>query len=332
MINIILLIALNLMGALHAAAAPEGGVPEQLTNREKAINQLCFYARNLPRVNEGMHELSRMGKLFEGRKSSGLESLQPLLASLPKDMRERCISFYHGITRRVSHSFDPLLDKLANDYSNIRRVLVADCSTSDQTTYVCFPEPLSTSSVVKGREQEACDLVTKFLNSYEQLQKASALLFGLGNIDRDHLIMFLTGTERFSANGETRDANKAILSLYAAYANPQTDFETVRALEIAAVPFLIRDSKLTTTYRRLTYITGENYPKIDSTTEALDKAAILRILENSDPAAQIAKAFAVFNAHLATIADEKQRQAEAGMAISSVTAGLAAMGITLPAD
>lgn len=328
--NIILLIALNLLGALHSATATTEVVSEGLTNRQRAINQLCLYARNLTYIPESMDELSRMGDLFERKKSSILESLQPLIASLPEDMRERFISFHRGITARVSNSFGSLLAKFDADYRNLSSVLVSIYSPDD--TYIFFPHPLSTSSVVKGKEQEACDLVTKFLNSYEQLQKARVLLFGVGNIDRNHLIMFLTGTERIVINGENRDADKAILNLYAAYANPHADFETLRELEMNAAPYLIPDTQTltVTTYFSIPYIPNVITPEAIKTKETLNKSAILRILATVDPAAQIARVFERFNAHLGTITDVSARAAKADRAIRLVTAGLAAHGVALP--
>lgn len=278
------IIILQLAHILHASAS--AGQPVYIT--EESItwdyeNSACKFAGLL---NRGCYDLADIDGFaenkeavsnFESKINNTRASILAATTTLPDATQKRALEFFNGVVKRIGHAYANLLQSASQLAPKQAELIIK--SYTQESTWISFSDPFSSTAVKKGEEQAACDLVKVLLNLQADYLKEKALLVGVRAIDINQLLMFLTGAKQVVLNGQGTPANQFVQNLYAAYAKLASDLPIIYALEAAAAPYLLRDNeRVTLTYfNALTYNTCD-YPNCQTRDEIHDKPAMLNML------------------------------------------------------
>lgn len=322
-----LIVALQFLHFLNAAATSHGTVYDDSNPIVRAVVGVRLAAVDLLCAPYGRIITPDVLKSNAKRYSDTVLQKSTLL---PEDMQGRIAVFFEGVVRRVEQqcqgsTFWAEAERLNALVEQFKQPL------SNNLTYLCFPDPISSSAVVAGQEQTACDGVKDFLNAFAQNKMANNNLFGT-KIDDNQFLVFLTGGNAIIRNGKIVVANPALQALYSAYADGNANFAQILALERAAAPFLIsdRESFSIVHYERMTFVPGKMYPEVTEHTETFDKNSMLASI--SAPSLNVSsldRIFAQWQEVLNGISDPDKRIAKAKESIALVTEDLKSMGISL---
>lgn len=291
------LIALSLLVALSAAEEPLRLMEDAIAydrndprinlvielrlavNALKDINHIEYWEGRLPPENL---EAAYYAKIKERR-----EKIAGCIARLPNDATKETIiirtdNFLKGIVNRCLSVYQPILNQYQQSIAELRQCL-SEHFNEARNTYIVLPEPLSSTAVLVGAEQSVCDRFTVIVNRVASYKRERALLVGLRKIDENQLIMFLTGSQQMSKDGQVVILNKDMQDLYESYSDPNSTLEKIQCLEYNAIQHLIGDGDRVSFdfYDSIVYVPGAIYPRTEKRTETLDKRSIMQILSQA---------------------------------------------------
>lgn len=277
--NIVFIIAVSLLHTINAAAnagqqlrVDEGCIVYDADNNLiRAVNHLAGSVRVLVSFCEFSSD--NVQEVFNQQVLENRTRLAEISHGLPEAVISRMGMLFDGMVRRIRADYDPLMRRMTEARARLNPLFGGE-------NHMCFPDPLSTSFVVDGQEQAACNYAKDLSNAIADLAQAKTLLVGLRRIDDIQIFLFVSGVKQVVRGGKLYVQDPLLQEFYSSYFDGREPRE-IYGLEARVANNLLtdRDSATLTYYDSLTYNPAkEYYPDEVKRQVVLDKQVILQAL------------------------------------------------------